>query len=68
MITEFEKRYNGLRSAFDLHRKALNDVLMTLEEVKKDIADDALKTALGIAIERQEKAIKEIGLKCGYTA
>jgi len=61
-----DSEYNALRSAFDVNKRLLDNVLITLEEAEKHTNDDILRRALNRAAAEQRVAITEIGLKCGY--
>ena len=66
-MEHFEKKYNELRSAFDINKRALDDVLITLEEIQKETDIDNIKDVLRHATITQKHAISSIGSKCGYS-
>ena len=66
-MDHFEKKYNELRSAFDMNKRALDDVTIIMEELQKEIDIDNIKDVLRHAIISHKHAVSSIGLKCGYS-
>ena len=68
-MESFEKKYNELRSAFDINKRALDDAVIIMEELSNGIIDmpGSTRDMVESAAKRQKAAISEIGKECGYS-
>ena len=68
-MDHFEKKYNELRSAFDMNKRALDDGVMIMEELSNGVIDMPVKTRelIESAAKKQKTAVTIIGSKCGYS-
>ena len=65
-ISLYEKRFNELRSTFDLRRKYLIDSVIILEVISENSKEPISKELAEKVLPSLRQAIDDIGAKCGY--